>query len=141
MTRHEIRKEIFKAVFQQNFHNNDEMDQVVETFLVHRDFAEEEDLLKNDKSVEDEAYIRDKVADILSKTEELDALINEKADNWKTTRMTKVDLTLIRLGLYEIKYEGIDTGIAINEAVTIADEFGTDNSSSFVNGVLAKLAK
>jgi N utilization substance protein B len=53
--------------------------------------------------------------------------------------MAKVDLTLIRLALYEIKFENIPVGVAINEAVTLADEFGTDNSAGFVNGALAKL--
>ena len=66
-------------------------------------------------------------------------MINKSVDGWKTTRMAKVDLTLIRLALYEIKFENIPVGVAINEAVTLADEFGTDSSAGFVNGALAKL--
>ena len=55
--------------------------------------------------------------------------------------MGKVDLTIIRLAVYELKYEeDIPTGVAINEAVELAKKYGTDTSSSFVNGVLAKLA-
>ena len=53
--------------------------------------------------------------------------------------MAKVDLTLIRLALYEIKYENLPIGVAINEAVTLAEEFGTDSSAGFVNGALSKL--
>ncbi|MCR4567919.1 MAG: transcription antitermination factor NusB [Pseudobutyrivibrio sp.] len=139
MNRHEIRKEVFKAVFMNEFHDTEEMDSVIETFLQGRDLAEKEDLAKNNKTEEDETYIQTKSEDIISKLEEIDALINKSVDGWKTTRMAKVDLTLIRLALYEIKYENIPVGVAINEAVTLADEFGTDNSAGFVNGALAKL--
>ncbi len=112
---------------------------MISTFLKGRDLAETEDLAKNNKTDEDEAYIKTKSEDIVSKIEEIDALINKSVDGWKTTRMAKVDLTLMRLALYEIKYENIPVGVAINEAVSLADEFGTDNSAGFVNGALAKL--
>ena len=139
MNRHEIRKEVFKAVFMKEFHDSDEMENVIDTFLEGRDNAETEDLPKNNKSEEDETYIKTKSEDIISKISEIDEQINKSVDGWKTTRMAKVDLTLIRLALYEIKYENIPVGVAINEAVTLADEFGSDGSAGFVNGALAKL--
>ena len=139
MNRHEIRKEVFKAVFMNEFHDTEDMDQVICTFLEGRDKAEAEDLAKNNKTPEDEEYIKTKSEDIISKIAEIDELINKSVDGWKTSRMAKVDLTLIRLALYEIKFENIPVGVAINEAVTLADEFGTDNSAGFVNGALAKL--
>ena len=139
MNRHEIRKEVFKAVFMNEFYDSEEMNQVINTFLDGRDNAEEEDLLKNNKTEEDEAYIKSKAEDIISKLTEIDEMINKSVDGWKTTRMAKVDLTLIRLALYEIKYENLPVGVAINEAVSLADEFGTDSSAGFVNGALAKL--
>ena len=139
MNRHEIRKEVFKAVFMNEFYDSDDMSGVIGTFLEGRDNAEEEDLAKNNKTAEDEEYIKTKAEDISSKITEIDALINKSVDGWKTTRMAKVDLTLIRLALYEIKYENIPVGVAINEAVSLADEFGSDSSAGFVNGALAKL--
>ncbi len=139
MNRHEVRKEVFKAVFMNEFHDAEEMDGVIDTFLDGRNDAEEEDLAKNNKTPEDEEYIKTKSEDIISKLTEIDELINKSVDGWKTTRMAKVDLTLIRLALYEIKYENIPVGVAINEAVSLADEFGTDSSAGFVNGALAKL--
>ncbi|MBO6282970.1 MAG: transcription antitermination factor NusB [Pseudobutyrivibrio sp.] len=139
MNRHEIRKEVFKAVFMNEFYDSEEMNQVINTFLDGRDNAEEEDLLKNNKTEEDEAYIKSKAEDIISKLTEIDEMINKSVDGWKTTRMAKVDLTLIRLALYEIKFENLPVGVAINEAVSLADEFGTDSSAGFVNGALAKL--
>ncbi|MBO5616764.1 MAG: transcription antitermination factor NusB [Pseudobutyrivibrio sp.] len=139
MNRHEIRKEVFKAVFMNEFYDSEEMNQVINTFVDGRDNAEEEDLLKNNKTEEDEAYIKSKAEDIISKLTEIDEMINKSVDGWKTTRMAKVDLTLIRLALYEIKFENLPVGVAINEAVSLADEFGTDSSAGFVNGALAKL--
>lgn len=139
MNRHEIRKEVFKAVFMKEFHDSEDMDAVLNTFLGGRDNAEEEDLAKNNKSPEDEEYIKTKSEDIITKIPEIDELINKSVDGWKTTRMAKVDLTLIRLALYEIKFENLPVGVAINEAVSLADEFGTDSSAGFVNGALAKL--
>lgn len=139
MNRHEVRKEVFKAVFMNEFHDTDDMESVINTFLQGRNNAETEDLAKNNKTPEDEEYIKTKSEDIISKLPEIDGLINKSVDGWKTTRMAKVDLTLIRLALYEIKYESMPVGVAINEAVSLADEFGTDSSAGFVNGALAKL--
>ena len=139
MNRHEVRKEVFKAVFMNEFHDTDDMEGVIDTFLQGRNNAETEDLAKNNKTPEDEEYIKTKSEAIIAKLPEIDELINKSVDGWKTTRMAKVDLTLIRLALYEIKYEALPVGVAINEAVSLADEFGTDSSAGFVNGALAKL--
>lgn len=139
MNRHEVRKEVFKAVFMNEFHDTDDMETVINTFLQGRNNAETEDLAKNNKTPEDEEYIKTKSEAIIAKLPEIDELINKSVDGWKTTRMAKVDLTLIRLALYEIRYESLPVGVAINEAVSLADEFGTDSSAGFVNGALAKL--
>ena len=141
MNRHEVRKEVFKAVFMNEFHDTEDMKEVVDTFLEGRDNAESEDLAKNNKTPDDETYIKTKAEDIVAKIPEVDEMINKSVDGWKTSRMAKVDLTLIRLALYEIKIENIPIGVAINEAVSLADEFGSDSSASFVNGALAKLVQ
>lgn len=85
--------------------------------------------------------IRDKVNRIVEKLDEIDEKLNMTAEGWQTKRMGKVDLTILRLAVYEIKYdEDIPTGVAINEAVELAKKFGQDSSPAFVNGVLAKFA-
>ena len=100
-------------------------------------FDEEE----NQADTEDTAYITDKFDKIMDKLTSIDEMINEEAKGWDTTRMGKVDLTLIRLAIYEIKFDDeVPTGVAINEAVELAKKFGQDSSASFVNGVLAKFA-
>ncbi|MGN0348750.1 MAG: transcription antitermination factor NusB, partial [Roseburia sp.] len=86
-------------------------------------------------------YLAKKCQDIVSHIEEIDAQINEVATGWKTSRMGKADLTLLRLAVYEMKYEeDTPVKVAINEAVELAKKYGAENSPSFINGVLAKLA-
>lgn len=131
MTRREIRELIFKMVFRVEFHDETEIPEQLRLFMDTLESAGEED----------RTYIEHKVQDILAHLEEIDAIIDSSAQNWKTSRMAKVELTLIRLAVYEIRFEeDIPTGVAINEAVELAKAYGEENSASFVNGVLARIA-
>lgn len=130
MTRREIREQVFKMLFRVEFYNQEEMSEQI---------ALCEDDACNWKE-KDKTYIFEKVEKISEKLEEIDAKINEVSEGWNTGRMGKVDLTLIRLAVYEMLYEeDVPAKVAINEAVELAKQYGTDNSPSFVNGVLAKL--
>lgn len=131
MSRRQIREMIFKMVFRVEFHSCDEVPEQFRLFLE----AEAE-------PAEDERdYIQKKVEDIVKHLEKIDALINELTENWKTSRMAKVDLAIIRLAVYEMRYdEDVPVGVAINEAVELAKKYGEENSASFVNGVLARIA-
>lgn len=132
MNRREQREQIFKLLFRVEFNDREEMAQQCTLF-----FEDEE----NAASEKDIAYIQGKYEKIAQKLAEIDGMINETAKGWRTERMGKVDLTIIRLAVYEIKYDDeVPTGVAINEAVELAKKFGQDGSSGFVNGVLAKFA-
>ena len=88
----------------------------------------------------DGGYVTNKVERIIEKIPDLDSRINEIAKGWTTKRMGKVELTILRLALFEIQYdEDVPEKVAINEAVELAKKFGGDDSPSFVNGILAKL--
>lgn len=130
MNRREIREQIFKMLFQTEFYDQEEMEEQIHLFM--QELEEKDETKRN--------YLEQKLRDIYNRREEIDAAVNEKATGWKTTRMAKVDLALIRLAVYEIKYEAdIPTGVAINEAVELAKIYSSDGAPSFVNGVLAKL--
>jgi len=88
---------------------------------------------------EETTEIQNRVEDILLHMEEIDSVIDSKTEGWKTSRMAKVDLTLIRVAYYEIAFEKLSEKVAINEAVELAKKYGEDNAPSFVNGVLARL--
>ena len=130
MIRREIREQVFKMLFRVEFYNQEEMSEQIA-------LCEDDACSWKEK---DKTYIFEKVEKISEKLEEIDAKINEVSEGWKTGRMGKVDLTLIRLAVYEMLYEeDVPAKVAINEAVELAKQYGTDNSPSFVNGVLAKL--
>ena len=133
MNRTELREQIFQLLFRVEFNTPEEMSEQEELFTTTSD---------HDFSKADADYIRDKYEKIAEKLPEIDAAINEKTEGWNTDRMAKVELTIIRLAVYEIKFdESVPTGVAINEAVELAKKFGQDGSPAFVNGVLAKFAQ
>ena len=133
MNRSMLREKIFELLFRIEFNPIEDMPEQEELFATTGDV----EFTKSDAD-----YIRDKYEKIAEKLEEIDAAINEKTKGWDTGRMAKVDLTIIRLAVYEIKYdESVPTGVAINEAVELAKKYGQDGSPAFVNGVLAKFAQ
>ena len=80
--------------------------------------------------------------EIVNNIDSIDAEINRCSTGWKTSRMSKVDLSILRLAVYELLYDDtIPTGVAINEAVEMAKKYGGEDSGSFVNGILGKLAR
>ena len=131
MSRKELREHIFRMLFRIEFNSDEEMKEQ-ETFY----FEELEEATGKDQE-----YILNKYRAVVEKKEEIDTLLNEVTEGWKTSRMNRVDLTILRLATYEIKWDAnIPTGVAINEAVELAKKFGRDESYSFVNGVLARFA-
>lgn len=131
MSRRELREQIFKLLFRVEFNAVEDMTEQEKLFF------EEEGAAKD----EDAVYVSNKYHKISEKLSEIDSQLNEKAQGWDTGRMSKVDLTILRLAVYEICYdEDVPTSVAINEAVELAKKFGQEESSGFVNGVLAKFA-
>lgn len=131
MKRTEAREHIFKMVFGLEFNGKEEMPQQMELYFDQFQEAEEKD----------KEYIQKKAQAVAERKEEIDALINAHTTGWKTSRMNKVDLTILRLAVYEMKWdEDVPVSVAINEAVELAKRFGGDESPSFINGVLAKMA-
>lgn len=131
MSRRELREQIFKLLFRIEFNSLEEMPEQEKLFF--------EDECEAD--VEDTEYISAKYQKIVEQMSEIDKMLNEKAENWDTGRMGKVDLTILRLAVYEIAYdEDVPTSVAINEAVELAKKFGQDASAGFVNAILAKFA-
>ena len=131
MTRRQLRENVFKMLFRVELHDDKELP---EQLIL---FEDELEPISEDEKI----YMTNKYKDIYAHIEELDAAINEVSKGWKTIRMGKVDLTLIRLAVYEIRFEEeIPVKVSINEAVELAKKYGTDDSPAFVNGILAKFA-
>ena len=135
MTRRDIRDRIFKIVFTLEFNDAEGMqDQLDFAFDPEMPGDEEDDpLLYGIVSNEDRDYITTKVKNIISKKAEI-------SEGWKLPRIGKEELAILRLGVYEVKYdESIPEKVAINEAVELAKKYCDASASKFVNALLAKL--
>lgn len=99
-------------------------------------------LHKVELKTEDSEYLLARTANIIDKIPEIDDKLNEVAAGWKTKRMGKVELTILRLALFEMQCDdAIPEKVSINEAVELAKKFGGNDSSAFVNGILARFIK
>ncbi len=135
MSRRQIREQIFLLLFSAEFFSKDEQDRQIalnmQKFQCPPDGQEDKASAAGE---EDIAYIEAKVRDILSRLDEIDAQINAGAEGWKTGRMGKTELAIIRLAVYEMKYEEeIPVSVAINEAVELAKRYGSERGAAFVN--------
>lgn len=129
MRRRDVRRNAFTLLFQLGFTDNEE-----ETKRIFFEEAEME-LTQSEKD-----FIINTVIGVREHTEEIDELINSVARKWDTKRMANVDLAILRLAVYELKFDTeTPASVVINEAVELAKEYSSDNSPSFVNGILGKL--
>lgn len=132
MGRREMREHIFKLLFLREFNPSEEMPDQIRMY-----FESLEELAPIN-----EAYMQNKYEKILEHLDEIDGTLNLASSGWKVSRMSKVDVNILRLAVYEMKYdEDVPVKVAINEAVELAKKFSGDDSSSFVNGILGKIAK
>ena len=130
MKRREIREHVFKMLFLEKFHDKTQLPEQIELYTSTIEEAKEDEII----------YLEERYNNVMEKLTEIDTMIKEASSGWDIDRMGKTDLAIMRLAVYELKYdEEIPIGVAINEAVELAKIFGQDNSPSFVNGILAKL--
>lgn len=133
MGRHEQREQVFMLLFRVEFHDSADMPGQMRLFFEDNEAV---------SSREDVDYIQARCQAIRDRLPEIDRLINENTEGWNTDRMGKVELTVLRLGVYEMCFDDdIPAGVAIDEAVEIAKKYGQENSGGFVNAILAKILK
>lgn len=134
MKRRDLREHTFKLVFMKEFYEPERLEEQTQLYLESEELAE--------YTEEEKEQIRKRAEQVLSVTDEADALINQYAKGWQTRRMAKVDLSLIRLALFEIRHdEEVPDRVAINEAVELAKQYGGNDSPSFINGILGKIVR
>ncbi len=131
LNRHELRERVFKLLFRVEFNEPEEMPEQVRLFLADEDTGAVSD---------DATYIERKYQAVLDRIPEIDKLINDNTTGWTTTRMGKVELSVLRLAVYEMRFDDdIPEGVAIDEAVELAKTFGQENAGGFVNAILTKI--
>ena len=138
MKRHDLREQVFRLLFRVEFNKPEDMPEQFELFC--NGFGTEDDTetitVKNKELVSARCdLVRDKIT-------EIDELINANTEGWDTTRIGKVELTVLRLAVFEMKFDDeVPVNVAIDEAVEIAKKYGQENSGAFVNAILGKIAK
>ena len=131
MRRSEIREHVFKLLFRVEFHDAAELAEQDKLYFEPLELTPEHRKLISDRT----RIIEDKLP-------EIDKKIEEFSVGWKKDRIGKVELTILRLAIYEALYDDdVPAGVAINEAIELAKKYGGDDSPSFVNGILGKLTK
>lgn len=131
MKRRELRENIFKLLFVSLFTDREEMPEQLRLYFEKMERLEDRD----------REYMEAKVERVLAHAEETDGLLNQVSRGWKTSRMNRVDLTILRLAVYEMRYDdSVPVSAAINEAVELGKRFGGNDSGSFINGILGKIA-
>ncbi len=132
VNRRKLREHLFKLVYLYAFRDADEMDEQLMLYLNDIEGLTEED----------RAFLTEKYKAVADEIPQIDLILNESARGWKTKRFPSCDLSILRVAVYELKYdETIPDGVAINEAVELAKTYGGDESPSFINGVLGEIYK
>ncbi|MDO4477783.1 MAG: transcription antitermination factor NusB [Lachnospiraceae bacterium] len=144
MNRRKLREHLFKMVFLLEFNDEAEIPEQIRLYLDDpAGDAEDEaaDVASEEMADMDRLYLSQRFEGLKSHLTEIDEMLNKASKGWKTTRMGKVDLAILRLGTYELCFdEAIPQGVAISEAVELAKRFGGTDSSAFINGVLGHIA-
>lgn len=128
--RKDTRKNAMELMFQMEI-QNDFSDEAIEKF---------QEL--NSLTVKQRDYMSLLFRNIEERLEKVDTIIEENAENWRIQRLAKVDLSILRIALIEMFYvEEVPIAVAINEAVSLAKIYGSDNSAKFINGILGTVAR
>jgi len=129
LSRKYARECAMKLLFEINY-KQDETEDILNTFFQ-----------ENKLNEKDSQYIKDIVKGTVTNIESIDQIISTHSRGWKLNRLAKIDLTLLRLAIYELKFTDTPESVVINEAVELAKIYGTDKSGAFINGVLASIVK
>ncbi len=132
MNRSKAREEAFKLLYSVQVSEVDDVNEQIKYFV-------EEENIEDDEAIE---YIEDIINGIKNNEKEIVEKIKDNIkEDWTISRISKIDLTLLKLGIYEILYSKLPYKVVINEVVELAKSYGDDSSKAFVNGVLASIVK
>ena len=132
MKRSEIRELAFKLIYSLEIQKSENIDEQIELFVENND-------IKNKSAID---YIKDCIYGINQNINDINETIKGSlTQEWKIERVSKINLSLLKLAIYEIKYKDIPYKVEINEVVELAKIYGEEMSSKFINGALAKIVK
>ena len=132
MSRTEMRELAFKLVYSLEVQHDENIEEQIELYIQENEI-EKQDVID---------YIKDIINGIKSHSQEIEKIIKKcLTEKWTIDRISKINLSILKLAIYEIKYKDIPYKAEINEAVELAKKYGEDTSSKFINGALASAVK
>ena len=132
MNRTTMRELAFKLLYSIEIQKDEDNQELMQTFL-------ESNKIENKTAID---YIEDVILGVKKNQSTIEEMIKENLKvEWKIERVSKIDLSILKLAIYEIKYKKLPYKVVINEAVELAKKYGEDTSSKFVNGMLASIIK
>mgnify|MGYP003747946369 FL=1 len=141
MSRRLAREYAIQFLYSTDFNKNENPDEMLEDFFEIKE-EQGKDGLKDSVKEEDLKFAEEIIKGTLEKLQEIDQFIQNNTTGWTKERIAKVDLAILRLALYEILFrDDIPDSVSINEAIELAKKYSTDESGSFVNGVLGKIIR
>lgn len=131
MNRSAIRENAFKLLYSSEIQKNFEEEQI-DIFLEDNNITKKEEI----------EYIKNSFWGIKENIEQIEKLIsNNLTQKWTIDRISRIDIAILKLAIYEIVYSKLPYKVVINEAVELAKKYGDDSSKSFINGILASIVK
>ncbi|MCL2188725.1 MAG: transcription antitermination factor NusB [Defluviitaleaceae bacterium] len=138
MSRKDARRHAFHLIFQFPYYSSWDAQSLAASTAHYYDGLEDGERPRGG----DAQYVLRAVTGTLDRREQLDGVITQFLKEWTIERLNRVDLALMRLAIYEMLCEpDVPPAVAVNEAVELAKEYGTDESSSFINGVLGNVSR
>ena len=132
MNRSDMREHAFKLIYSLEIQKVDNIQEQVDLYFESNNIKDEEA----------KKYITDAILGIeKNKAEMLSDIEKNLKEEWKLNRISKMDLSVLKLAIYEIKFSEVPYKVSINEAVELAKKYGEDKSKKFVNGILASIVK
>lgn len=147
MSRRTVRKGVFKALYTRSFLEEPDFNKTVEEAfcedaILWFDQDDSDISLFTDINENDRVFFTDLIKGVTENIDRINEIIEENLKSWKMNRIAKTDLAILQLAVYEIFYrDDVPDSVAINEAVELGKEYGTDDSGSFINGVLGKVVR
>lgn len=131
MSRREAREHVMKLLFQKEFALEEDYSELAQDYL-------ERNKITNGQI----SFIMGEYEGTIKYQNKIDEILAKHSKNWKLSRMAKLDLTILRLAVYEIYYaDEIPNNVAINEAIELAKKYSSDEAPAFINGLLANIMR
>ena len=132
MNRTDMRDNAFKLIYSLEIQKAENIQEQIDLYFESNNIKDEEA----------KKYITDAILGIQKNQQEiLNDIEKNLKEEWKLNRISKMDLSILKLAIYEIKFSDIPYKVSINEAVELAKKYGEDKSKNFVNGILASIVK